>query len=155
MARAQTVRSGGISIDTTGFRELAAALRKTNRKAYRDYRVAMREAGEITASAARKLAGEHSVTIPGTVRVRVARAQVEIRGGSKTVPIGGLFELGNKGSRRKDTFRHPVFGDRDVWVNQPMHPYLYPAYLQTRPATLEAVDKVLVTAFVDSGIEAS
>jgi hypothetical protein len=155
VARAQTVHTGGITIDTTGFHELAVALRKTKSKAARDYVKAMREAGEITGARARQIAGEHSNTIAATVKVRVAGAQVSVSGGSKTVAIGGLFELGNKGSRSKTTFRHPLFGNWEYPQIQAMHPYLMPAYVETRTETLAAVDKVLVAAFVESGIKAT
>lgn len=161
MARSTTIRSGGVTIDTSGLRELATALRKTEAKAYKDYRKALRAAGEITAERARSIAAENSTSIPPTVKVRVAGAQVSITGGSKSVPLGGLYELGNTGgaksaaASRSGTFRHPVFGDRDVWVDQPMHRYLWPAYMETRPATLTAIDGVFIEAFRSSGIEAT
>lgn len=68
------------------------------------------------------------------------------------VVIAGLFELGNTGgaksasASRKGVFRHPVFGDTETWVNQPMHPFLVPAGEKNKPAVdaavYEALDKV-------------
>lgn len=45
----------------------------------------------------------------------------------KKPPLAGLLEAGNKGSRNTGSFRHPVFGNRNVWVTQPTKPYLRPA----------------------------
>lgn len=43
--------------------------------------------------------------------------------------LAGLYEYGNKGSRPSDygTFRHPVLGDMEVWVNQQRWAFLHPA----------------------------
>lgn len=62
--------------------------------------------------------------------------------------IAALFELGNTGDARSSvargggTFRHPVFGNRDNWVEQPMHPYLAPAAL----ANLKKIDERIFAA---------
>lgn len=157
--RTTTGQTGGITIRTEGFHELAAALRKTDRKAYLDYRKAMRGVGEIVASEARRTVESVSKTIPPTVKVRVAGAMVSVQGGSKDVPIGGLFELGNTGRARSaavrlagGTFRHPVFGDRTNWATQKMHPYLYRAQVTTEREWRPLLERVLTAAFEDSGI---
>jgi hypothetical protein len=43
----------------------------------------------------------------------------------------------------KKGFRHPVFGNRDVWVNQTPHPYFYTALRVAGPASRRAVSRVL------------
>ena len=40
------------------------------------------------------------------------------------VPIAKLYEVGNKGRGGGSTFRHPVFGNRENWVDQPRYPFL-------------------------------
>lgn len=64
--------------------------------------------------------------------------------------IAGLLELGNKGggsksaaATRRGEFRHPVFGNRNNWVIQPMHPYLAPALRNKWPVVLERVTATL------------
>lgn len=43
-------------------------------------------------------------------------------------PLAGLLERGAKGSKgNSGSFRHPVYGNRNVWVDQPTQPYLQPA----------------------------
>lgn len=45
------------------------------------------------------------------------------------------------------TFRHPVFGNTDVWVSQPTRPFLWPSVLDTNDdvgrAADEAIDEAL------------
>ncbi len=49
------------------------------------------------------------------------------------VPLGGLWELGNKNGRvYQKEFSHPLFGDRSHWYSQPKHPFLRPAVAEDR-----------------------
>lgn len=43
----------------------------------------------------------------------------------------------------KKRWRHPVFGNREVWVNQPKHPYFYDVLRVAGPASRRAVSRVL------------
>ena len=43
----------------------------------------------------------------------------------------------------KKRWRHPVFGHREVWVNQPSEPYFYHVVRVAGPASRKAVSKVL------------
>jgi len=43
----------------------------------------------------------------------------------------------------KKRWRHPVFGNRNVWVQQPSHPYFYNVVRVAGPASRRAVNKVL------------
>ena len=43
----------------------------------------------------------------------------------------------------KKRWRHPVFGNRNVWVNQPKHPYFYNVVRIAGPASRRAVNRVL------------
>jgi hypothetical protein len=134
-----TVRSGQ-AIDTSGYRDAAKALRKGAKTTSKVLRKELRAAGELMAADARIIAEEHSEKIPPTVKVRVAGATVAVQAGGANAPIAGLFELGNQGNKSKSAtssgyFRHPVFGNKEVWVYQRMHRFLRPA-----------ADKVLVIA---------
>lgn len=157
MARSQTVtvRTGGSGIDTSDFRAVAKALRQAQPELARELRKSLRKAGEIVAVEARSLAEKDSKSIPPTIKVRVASATVSVVAGGKDAPVAGLFELGNTGgsksasASRKGVFRHPVFGNRDVWVNQPMHRFLAPAAasraMQVERAVLGALDQATRT----------
>ncbi|MGW1000480.1 hypothetical protein [Streptomyces sp. NPDC002520] len=43
----------------------------------------------------------------------------------------------------KKRWRHPVFGNREVWVDQPKHPYFYNVVRAAGPLARRAVSKVL------------
>lgn len=65
-----------------------------------------------------------SSRIPGAISVRSgARTGVQIVVSKAQAPHGRLYEFGQ--DRRG--FRHPVFGNTDVWVQQETRPYLVPA----------------------------
>lgn len=83
--------------------------------------------GELK-EAAKAEASKHSKSIPPTVRMDASPGFVEIKAGNANTPLAALYELGNKGKggNKKDTFRHPVFG-QDVFVEQKRYPFLRPA----------------------------
>lgn len=127
MANTVIVKSGGIGIDTTDFRVVAKALRLAGGQTAKNLRRGLRAAGEIVATEARAISSANSKKIPPTIKVRVTSTTVSVVAGGNGVPEAGLFEMGNAGRSASGTFRHPVFGDKEVWVDQPMHPFLKPA----------------------------
>jgi len=158
MARTVTVRAGNKTgynekwtVDAREFRNLAKALRKANKKLLRETQSELRAIGELVANDARAIASENSQKIPPTIKTRVRGMSVSIvAGGTSETAIAGLFELGNTGSKRKSAaasrkgvFRHPVFGNRKVWVNQEMHPFEAPALKKNRKVVEERALRVL------------
>jgi hypothetical protein len=83
------------------------------------------------AETAKGIAAQHSKSIPGTIRSHIEKPGMGIiEAGNTSVPIAALYEMGNRKSKKsKETFRHPVFGNRNIWVEQSKHPYLRPAML--------------------------
>jgi len=147
---------GGFGIDTTALHDLARDLRKLEGTTAREFRRGLREVGEVVAVEARSEAGGFSSKIADTIKVRVAGATVEVRAGSPDVPEAVLLELGNVGNRRsghsrQGTFRHPVFGNTEVWVEQPMHPYLKPAAEKSLPVAERRLGSVVDTALRQAG----
>lgn len=68
---------------------------------------------------------------------------MKVQAGGDAAQYAPAFE--NQG--KVGTFRHPVFGNREVWVNQQAHPFLRPA-LQAQSANLAkkidaAIDRAL------------
>lgn len=78
----------------------------------------------------------YSDRIPGAISMTVSfaarRGGVTIRVNSRRAPNARVLERGNDGSR-SDTFRHPVFGNRDRWVSQATRPFFFPAVKAGRP----------------------
>jgi hypothetical protein len=122
---------------------------------------ALRVAGELIADDARAIASTHSQKIPPTIKVRVSKTRISVVAGGQGVPTGGLFELGNKGrgksqvAARGGKFRHPVFGNRSVWVNQDMHPYLLPAAKMNERKIEHLEGEAVAEAFRESGFKVS
>ncbi len=88
--------------------------------------------GEIAASA-HTIASQHSPTVAATIKLKLVPGAAIISSGNEQTPIAALWETGNKGSKvTATTFRHPVFGRRDNWVEQPRHPSLRPALALNR-----------------------
>lgn len=116
-------------VDHTSIRLLAEQLGKVPVELRRELRPALRSAAESIVNDMRGRAS-YSSRIPGAIRTTVSFARrgggVTIRVDSNRAPHARVLERGNDGSR-SDTFRHPVFGDRDVWVSQPTRPFFFPA----------------------------
>jgi hypothetical protein len=132
MANTVNVLSRGKEgVDTRELRALTRSLRDF--KPDKELHKALRVAGQLIADDAKAIIGAHSTTIPGTIRVRVSKTKISVVAGGGDNAIAGLLELGNKGhgksqaAARSGRFRHPVWGNRENWVDQPMHPYLLPA----------------------------
>lgn len=101
------------------------------------------EAGGVTGG--RKLAREIQSSGYGTKASNKALKKMESLSGG--LPIAGLYELGNKGGRNtvdmNGTFRHPVYGHVDRWVDQERHSYLLPAGEKNKAASLALVESAL------------
>lgn len=145
MARSTVLRTGGLSVDTTDFRRFATDLRKANPVLNRQMRARLRAAGNIVADEARRMAD--SAKVEATIRVSVSGSSVAILAGRPGRPLPGLRELGNQGATTAEPyFKHPVFGNREVWVKQPTHPFLAPALAAKGAEAAEAIFEALTDA---------
>lgn len=151
LARRTVTARGTGGIDTSEFKAAVKALRRAQPQLAKELRKELREAGLIVAEEAKKIIEPHSKKIPRTIKVRVSGASVAVVAGGPNAPTAALFELGNTGGKgsasasRNGVFRHPVFGNREQWVNQPMHPFLAPAALANLPRVDEHVGRALDT----------
>lgn len=106
---------------------IARDMRKLTPETQKAVRPRLRQGGEIIASEARSLS-DWSSRIPGTVRVRTSfredREKVSVIAGGSGAPHARPYEgIATQG----DTFRHPVYGNREVWVSQDKRPFIFPA----------------------------
>ncbi len=105
---------------------IARDMRALPGEARRAVRPALRKAGQVVATEA-KVNASWSSRIPGTINVvtsfRLNREGVTVKAGGAGAPHARPYEnLGEPG-----TFRHPVYGNREVWVTQAARPFLFPA----------------------------
>jgi len=127
-------------VDYTSVRLLARQFGKVPVDLRRELRPKLRQAGEHVRSGIREEAARFSDTIPRAVRMSVSFASktggIRIYVDQKAAP--GARALENLG--REGTFRHPVFGNRDVWVAQPAHPFFFRVVQRERPRVRKLVE---------------
>lgn len=113
-------------------------------------RPALKTAAEPIAADARARAS-WSTRIPGAITVRArfgARDPgVSLRVLSSRAPHGRVYE----GIRGNAVFRHPVFGHRDRWVEQPTRPYAAPAVEAGADEVASAAAEAVTEAARDLG----
>ena len=132
----------GIVADTRGLSRLARDLRRASPEAWRACRAGLLAAAQPVAEDARQRAS-FSTRIPATIRVRVGSgANVKIVAGGPGAPDAAPLE--NRG--RAGTFRHPVFGNRERWVDQPARPFLSPALEAHREEVAVALEEAVTGA---------
>jgi len=129
-----------MTVDTTGLRKFARSLRYVSPEAARVLRSTMKDAGKLVADDATKRAEAFSKSIPPTIKVRTSGINV-------TVQAGGISPLAMLNEKR-DGWRHPVFGNRSVWVDQPSHHFLAPALQAKRSEVAELLSHEL-SAMID------
>jgi hypothetical protein len=107
--------------------EIAQDMRALPEETRKAIRPKLREAGELVQQRARENAS-WSDRIPGDIKVvtsfRQNREGVTVKAGGANSPHARPYEgLTTRGN----SFRHPVYGNRDVWVSQEARPFLMPA----------------------------
>lgn len=143
MAVRRSRRSGGWSVDTAGLDLFVDEMRKVPKDMRREVRKAIVKAtADIRNDMARR--ASWSSRIPGAIGVRVAfgQARTTIRVNAGRAPHARPYE----GVGRGNTFRHPVYGDYDVWVTQGTRPFFFPAVRDHRKATRDAVERAVYNA---------
>ena len=119
-------RAGGLQvrIDTGDLRKLYTDLKGLPGNLRVELRRGIKAAAQPIADRVKANAG-WSTRIPGAVQVKPSFSAkgtgVSIVVNPGRAPEGAPLE--NKG--RSGTFRHPVYGNRDVWVSQPARPFFY------------------------------
>ena len=141
--KAPHASQSGIPIyaDTQQVSRLARALARAAPEAWAACRVSLRAAGMIVADDARGRAS-FSTRIPGSIRVRTGRGNVRVVAGGPTAPDAAPLE--NKG--QSGNFRHPVWGNREVWVDQPARPFLAPALDAHREEVAQLMEDAVLRA---------
>lgn len=118
-----------MTLEYSSVRDFAKALGKVSPELRRELRPQLRSAGQHVLSDMKRRAA-YSSRIPSAIRMTVSFSSrgggVRFRVNAGRAPHARVLERGNDGGRG-GTFRHPVFGDRDVWVTQATRPFFFPA----------------------------
>jgi len=107
------------------------------------FRPLIKAAGETVKRAAAAKASWSS-RIPRALRLQVSfgakKAGLRLTVLESVAPHARPFE---GITDRRNLFRHPVFGDEDVWVAQATRPFLIPALQETRAQVIADVDEAI------------
>jgi hypothetical protein len=124
-----------VGVEATDLAALQRDLKRADADALKLFRAALKKGGELIADEARSRISGTSQRIADSVRVLANNKGVQVKAGGAKAPHAAPFEnLGKSG-----TFRHPVFGNREVWVAQTAHPFLLLALNAKLNAVTDAV----------------
>lgn len=129
-------RRGAWTVDVGAVGKLAAAFKTASPAVAKSFRTSMREAADATVKDAKDRISPYSSKIPATIRRGGSVGTLTVSAGGAKAPNAAPLENGGK----EGTFRHPVMGDMDVWVNQEAHPFLHPAAEAQSEALAAKVD---------------
>ncbi|WP_163571030.1 hypothetical protein [Fodinicola feengrottensis] len=128
-------------------RNLARDLKTAVGSSPKELAKGLRSAGQIVAAAAASNAS-WSTRIPQSIKVSGGAQSVTVRAGGDAAPHAAAFE-GTKGA----VFRHPVYGQSEVWVDQAAKPYLAKAANDNADAVAEEVAKVIDAVMRNAGFK--
>lgn len=131
------------SCDASEMRTLARDLLKVDKASQKAFYASLEVGGGLVAAKAASNASAFSKKIPPSLQVRRRGTSVRIIAGGPGAGNAAPFE--NHG--RSGTFRHPVFGNKEVWVSQDAHPFLVTAAHEEEAAVIAVVDAGTFAAF--------
>ncbi len=113
----------------------AQILRKADKEMYKFLHAKLLEAGKRVATAAKSEAAWSS-RIPDAIRTRSTIGSISVYVDQTIAPEARPLEHGGL----TGTFRHPVFGNTNNWVDQAAQPFLTPALLKKRSEVLDLIN---------------
>jgi hypothetical protein len=135
-----------VGVQANGLTALAKDLQSITPKALQEMVTSLKIAGDLVADAARSEAS-WSQRIPGSIKVTGATPRnIKVSAGGSEAPHAYTFEAPDG-----KAIRHPVFGNRGVWVEQSPRPFLRPALDGHTEEILEIVVMAIDRALLRSG----
>lgn len=127
-----------LAVKTDGFTAFYKAVKASDKQLAASLRKQLQTVGNTVRDRAKGNAS-WSARIPSSIKTSVTQKGVSVKAGGAKAPHAAAFEHGGK----PGMFRHPVFGNREMWVNQPARPYLAPAMNADEAAAgvLNAIDE--------------
>lgn len=111
----------------------------------RELRPAMRRAAQPILTDAKQRASWSS-RIPGAIKIGTSftarKPGVRLVVNSSKAPHARPYEFG---SGRNRNLRHPVFGNREVWVEQSTRPFFFPAVRAGQAGAVREADLAVLT----------
>lgn len=134
-------------VDGDMFRTFSRELKKVEPALAKSLNKELKRVMTETVMPAAKSNASWSSRIPGAIKPQATTKGIGLRVARGKAPHGRPFE----GIRGGSTFRHPVFGNREVWVSQNTRPFLQPALDDNREAAVEGAQKAMMEAAKSAG----
>jgi hypothetical protein len=156
MASASGKGAVEFTVTPQGFRELLQRTAEFDKAQARFLRRNIRDAAKVVMGYVRTevMGGTYNANvglragIAAGLKVQVSTSQsrpgVTIRATSSAMPPGKAPMV--KAWQKKGSFRHPVFGNPDVWAEQTGHPYFYKTVFEHRDKITKAVNAAMEQA---------
>ena len=107
-------------------------------------------AGHILSDA--KARAGWSSRIPGSLAVSVTTTRVGVKASKRKAPHARAFEgVRRAGFGSSPSFRHPVYGNRGVWVTQTTRPFMAPAIRENQADFFEKAEVAITNAARTAG----
>lgn len=135
-------------VEVTGLSDLLRALKRYDADSRKELVVELRKMAKVVAADAKDRAA-WSRRIPQSIATSVTAKGASIKIKRGVAPHGAVLE---GGKRNAATFRHPVFGNRDVWVTQKARPFLRPAVESHRERLVAETEHLLNNLARKSGL---
>ena len=119
---------GFVNVDQRDFAYFQRTIKKMDAGISKELNKELRNVIKSTIIPAAKANAGWSSRIPGSIKPVVGTKTIGARIASRQAPHGRPYEALQKGRRFRSHFRHPVYGNREVWVNQRTRPFLAPAF---------------------------
>lgn len=128
-----------LGVEVAGLKELARDIRAADPQLTRDLKKALKSGADLIADEYRDRIEAYSSRIPETIKTGSTPTSSYVKAGGPEAPHSAAVEnMGKTG-----TFRHPVFGNTDVWVEQDAHPAALPALQSRGPDVVDLVNSAL------------
>lgn len=138
-------------VDGDAFRSFQRDLRALDKKLANQLNRRLREVVTTDIIPTAQSNAGWSSRIPGAIKPKVTQRWVGARVDRKRAPHGRPYEGLQTGMRSRGVFRHPVFGNRKVWVSQKTRPFLAPAFDANRETAAEAAKQAITDAAREVG----
>jgi len=142
-------------VDVTPLRALSRDFRQLDSSVGTHFRSGLRSVGQVVGDRAKERArsfprlGQGTDRIEGSIRVQQASGSIRVVAGGNDAPEAAPLEHGGQAG----SFRHPLFGNQDVWVAQMAHPFLAPALDDTADEVESLLLEVVDTSLREAGFD--
>lgn len=138
-----------LGVEVAGLKDMAKDIRAAEPNIRAGLKLALKQGADLVASEYRTQIGRNSPRIAATITTGSTLTTSYVKAGSKAAPHAAAFE--NEG--RAGVFRHPVFGNRGVWVTQDAHPAAIAALQKRGDDVVALVSKAIDAWAAEAGFK--